>query len=116
MGTPVGAAVSAADSLEAAGYDVAVGVVSCPLDLDHEAMRVAVRRPVLVTVEDHSVRSGLGASVAEWMALGGVATRFERIGVEGYQSSGTAGDLLAICGLDADGIAARMLRILGEMR
>ncbi|MDH4139537.1 MAG: transketolase [Coriobacteriia bacterium] len=113
MGTPVGAAVAAADALEESGFDVAVGVVACPLDLDDSAMKKAARRPVLFTVEDHSIRTGLAASVGEWLALNGVATRLERIGVPGYQSSGAARDLLAACDLDADGIVQRVMSAIG---
>ncbi len=109
MGTVAGAAVAAADVLAAEGACVAVGIVSCPLDLDDEAMGLAAAAPLIVTVEDHGVRTGLGASVAEWLALSGRGVPFKRLGVSGYQSSGTARDLMRIAGLDADGIA-RSLR------
>jgi transketolase len=106
MGTVAGAAVEAADLLRGEGRSVGVAVVSAPLDLDDEAMdALCASAPVLVTVEDHGVRTGLGASVAEWLALSGRSTRFLRIGVEGYRSSGTAKDLLRREGLDAAGIA-----------
>jgi transketolase len=104
MGTPAGAAVDAADALAADGIAVSVGIVSCPLALEHAAMERAAA-PLLLTVEDHSVRSGLGASVAEWLAANRVAARLVRRGVTGYQSSGAAKDLYAIAGLDAAGIA-----------
>jgi transketolase len=106
MGTVAGAAVDAADTLAAEGIRVSVALVSCPLDLDEETMsRLCASAPLVLTVEDHHVRSGLGASVAEWLALSGVSVPFLRLGVEGYQSSGTAKDLLAAAGLDAAGIA-----------
>jgi transketolase len=109
MGTPAGAAVRAADILQREGMRVSVGVVSSPLALGDEDMERALAAPLLVTVEDHSVRSGLAASVAEWLALHGRATDLVRIGVDGYRSSGASADLLASCHLDADGIA-RVLR------
>ncbi|MDO8964824.1 MAG: transketolase [Coriobacteriia bacterium] len=105
MGTVAGAAVDAADALAAEGISVAVAVVASPLDLDDEAMRRLAAAPVLLTAEDHGVRTGLGASVAEWLALSGVATRFVRLGVDGYRSSGAAAAVLAREELDAAGIA-----------
>jgi len=105
MGTVAGNAVRAVDVLADEGVRIAAGVVSSPLDLDHDAMTLAARTPVLVTVEDHNVRTGLGASVAEWLATNAVSTRLVRLGIESYQSSGTASDLLARAGLDAEGIA-----------
>jgi len=61
-----------------------------------------------MTVEDHNVRTGLGASVAEWLALHGRATQFLRLGVDGYRSSGTSHDLYAREGLDVAGIATAL--------
>jgi transketolase len=112
MGTVVGAAVEAADRLRAEGIAAAVGVVACPLDLDPDAMRLASASPTLLTVEDHNMRTGLAASVAEWMALNSAATRFVRLGVAEYQSSGPAADLLKRNGLDAEGIGRALRRTL----
>jgi transketolase len=109
MGTVAGSVVDAADLLTGEGIRAAVGIVPCPLHLDHEAMELAASVPVLVTVEDHGVRTGLGASVAEWLALEGHAVRFVRLGVEGYASSGSSAEVLANAGLDVHGIA-RALR------
>jgi transketolase len=108
MGTPSGAAVDAADALRADGLQVAVAVVSCPLELDEEGMERLTAAPLVVTVEDHNVRSGLGASVAEWLALHGRAVQLLRIGVEDYRTSGTARDLYAREGLDAAGITTAL--------
>jgi transketolase len=106
MGTLVGSAVDAADTLRAEGRSIGVAVVSCPLELDDAFMERAVRAPLLVTVEDHNLHTGLAASVAEWAALRGVAMGLLRLGVDSYRSSGAARDLFATAGLDAPGIAA----------
>jgi transketolase len=105
MGTVAGAAVQAADELRSEGIAVGVGIVACPLDLDDGAMWAASSAPVIVTAEDHGIRTGLGASVAEWLAEKGAATPLVRLGVRDYSSSGAAADLLALAGLDAAGIA-----------
>ncbi len=114
MGTTVGAAVSASDELrEIPGLGVAVGVVSCPLDLDDEAMKRACACPLVVTVEDHNVRGGLGASAAEWMVEMGAGARLVKLGVDSYRSSGPGADLLQRAGLDAASIAETIRRELG---
>ena len=89
-----------------------MGIVACPLHLDDAAMAYAAEAPLIVTVEDHNVRTGLGASVAEWLSEHGCGTRLVRLGVHGYQSSGTARDLFARAGLDAEGIASSIARAL----
>ncbi len=70
--------------------------------------------PLVVTVEDHSVRTGLGACVAQWIALSGRAVRLRNLGVDGYQSSGAAKDLLARAGLDPVSIARVVREELGR--
>ena len=69
-------------------------------------MRYAAEAPILITVEDHGVRSGLGASVADWLAANGGGARLVRLGVDDYQSSGASSELFARIGLDATGLAA----------
>jgi len=112
MGTLAGAAVDAVDALRAEGRSAGAAVVSCPLDLDDEVMYRACNSRVLATVEDHNVRSGLAASVAEWVALHGVTVTLVRLGVESYQSSGASSDLFARAGLDVAGIAERIRQAL----
>jgi transketolase len=114
MGTPSGAAVDAADLLRSEGMGVAVAIASCPLDLDEDVMDRLMAAPLVMTVEDHNVRTGLGASVAEWLALHGRATQLLRLGVDGYRSSGTSRDLYAREGLDAAGIATALRAALRD--
>ena len=114
MGTVSAAAVAASDALAAEGVGVEVGIVATPLELDDAAMRYASEAPVIITVEDHSAASGLGASVAQWLAASATGAPLVRLGVTGYQSSGAAHDLFAVAGLDADGIARSVKRVLGR--
>lgn len=104
MGTLTGAAVAATDVLRKAGHDVAAGVVACPLALDDDAMWAAAETGLIITVEDHAVSTGLGASVAQWLAEHRAETSLVRLGVGGYQSSGASSELFARAGLDVQGI------------
>jgi transketolase C-terminal domain/subunit len=63
---------------------------------------------LLFTVEDHSIHTGLGASVALCLSEKGSDTRLVRLGVEGYQPSGASSELFARAGLDSAGIARRI--------
>lgn len=107
MGTPSAAAVEASDELRREGVSVGVCVVSAPLDLDCAALEQASGTPWLLVVEDHGWRTGLWASVAEWLVQNTRRVRAVPLGVRGYQSSGPAGELLSRAGLDAAGIAER---------
>jgi transketolase len=114
MGTLAGTALQAVDDLRADGISVSAAVVSCPLDLDDAAMETLSAAPVIVTVEDHSVRSGLAASVAGWLAARGLPTRLVALGVKGYASSGAPEDLFAAAGLDRAGIGRSVRAAAGR--
>lgn len=112
MGTVAGAAVDAADALREEGILVAVAIAASPLDLDHGMMRKIAKSLLVITAEDHGTRTGLGASVSEWLARHGEPVRVEKLGVRAYQSSGAASELLARAGLDAVGIASSVRALL----
>lgn len=111
-GTLSNSAIEAADALRDDGISIRVGVVACPLELSDADMDSASMTGTIITVEDHHLRTGLGATVAERIAERGCGTRLVRAGVDGYQSSGTAEDLLKRCGLDRDGIASLIHRTI----
>ncbi|PKQ29742.1 MAG: transketolase [Actinobacteria bacterium HGW-Actinobacteria-10] len=114
MGTIAGAAVRASDALAAQGRRFPVAIVASPLHLDMAFMERAAAGKMIFTVEDHSVHTGLGASVAEWLSGHGSGTRLVRLGVDRYHSSGAASDLLAGAGLDVEGIAASLRELAGS--
>ncbi len=114
MGTVAGAAVDAADELRDEGISVGVCIVSSPLDLDAGAMERIADAPWVLVVEDHGWRTGLWASVAEWLVLHGRDAGAVPLGVDGYQSSGPASELLARAGLDRAGIAQRVRELLAR--
>jgi transketolase len=108
-GGPLWNALRAAEALEAQGVRAEVLNVATVHPLDADAvLRTAGKTGRVVTVEDHSVRGGLGGAVAE--CLGELMpTRLLRIGVDGFGESGDPAGLYARHGLDPDGIARRVL-------
>ena len=70
---------------------------------------------LFVTVEDHSPRGGLGDAVLEALSQTGTPRRVVKIGVEMYAESGTPAELYQKYGLDADGIAKRVLAAIQEL-
>lgn len=114
MGTVAGACVEAADQLASQGLSVGVLIISAPLHLDDDAMRHAAQAPWVLVAEDHGWRTGLWASVAEWAMLTATPVAAVPLGVDGYQSSGAAADLLSRAGLDVAGIVARVRSLAAE--
>jgi len=98
-------AVAAHELLKGRGIVARVIHVATPLALDAAVMEAAAATGALVTVEDHVVTSGLGTSVAEFLAERGLGCKVKKLGVTRYASSGTPKALFAEYGLDAAGIA-----------
>ena len=88
-------------------HGVSAGVLNMasliPLDAD-SLIEAASIGPVL-TVEDHHVESGLGASAAVALIERGTNARLKRLGVSHYGSSGKPAELYAAQGLDPLSIA-----------
>lgn len=77
---------------------------------DRSILAAAARDTELfVTVEDHSPRGGLGDAVLEALSQADTPRKVMKIGVELYAESGTPAELYQKYGLDADGIATKIL-------
>ena len=88
-------------------HGVSAGVLNMasliPLDVD-SLVEAAAIGPVL-TVEDHHVETGLGASAAVAFMDRGISVKMKRLGVRHYGSSGKPSELYASQGLDPLSIA-----------
>ena len=109
--------ILAADALRARGLEAAVVNCHTIKPFDEEAVEaLAGRFRHLVTVEEHSIYGGLGSAAAEVLAeLPGAArtAALHRLGVrDTFGESGTADELLALHGLDPDGIVRSVLDLL----
>jgi transketolase len=84
------AAVSAAETLRAAGASVSVVNVPVIKPLDTETViRVAGGAAAVITAENHSVIGGLGSAVAETMAEAGLGRPLRRIGLRDTFAEGS---------------------------
>ncbi|MEE2857950.1 MAG: transketolase [Planctomycetota bacterium] len=108
MGTPTGRALEAVDALRAEGLDVSLAHVATPAELDRSCVQEIAGQPFIVTIEDHSVRTGLGNCIAEALFDIGTTIPHLRLGVENYAPSGPSDEVYRHCGLDTDSIKERV--------
>jgi transketolase len=114
MGALCGNAIGAAELLKKDGIRAQVLHIATPLALDAAAITAAAATGVIVTVEDHLVRSGLGVSVADALAQQGARCILRMLGVTHYASSGVPAELYKEYKLDAAGIARTVKQALGR--
>ena len=110
-GLCVSETLAAADTLAEQGIHAEVINIHTIKPLDEElVVKTAKKTGRVFTVEEHSIIGGLGAAVAETLGEK-CPTKITRIGVNDvFGESGPAKELLHKYGLDAEGIANRILR------
>ena len=114
-GVCVDSAIKAADKLAAEGIEAEVINICTIKPLDSELIAASARKTgKVVTVEEHSVIGGLGSAVCD--ALAELApTPVKKIGVQDvFGQSGTASQLMAFYGLDAEGVYKTTKEFLGK--
>ena len=113
-GGPLFNCLQAADLLAAEGISAEVINIATLKPLDEELiLRSAAKTGLVVTVEDHTVRGGLGGAVAELLAEV-LPTPLRRLGVEGFGESGDPKRLYVRYGLDPQSIAQAVLKSLNR--
>lgn len=109
----------AIERAEAEGISVAHYDMTFLRPLDESIMKEVAQagRPV-ITVEDASVKGGLGSTVIEWFADKGVTLPVTRIGVpEGkFVTHGSVAELQKLCGLDSDSIYRGIVNAKNSVR
>ncbi len=98
-------ALAAAELLQAAGVSAGVLNMATVNPLDEAAILTAAALGPIVTVEEHSVRGGLGSAVAEIVSTR-CPTPMRILGFAGFQPTGSADYLMQRAGLTAEGIHA----------
>ncbi len=108
-------ALQAARELEKEGIHTAVANIHTIRPLDTELIISHKDYPLIVSVEEHAVRGGLGSAVAE--VLGGQRShgKLIRLGTgDTYEKAGTREYMLRIHGLTVEGIKAAVKRGLTD--
>ncbi|GAB4257518.1 transketolase C-terminal domain-containing protein [Deferrisoma sp.] len=108
-------AIEAWEALKERGMEPAVLHVPSPgalLEVEDPELLQHLRKGRVITYEDHNVRTGLGARVADVIATRGISCRLLAVGVEGVGMAGEAGEARRRLGLDAGALVARAAKFL----
>ena len=112
-GVPTSMAIEAADRLAQRGVSVDLLEMSTIKPIDAEALIISARKTgKVLTVEEHTIHSGLGSAVAEVLSQHAPA-RMSMIGIEDkFTESGDYNALLRKYGISVDHIESEALRLL----
>ncbi len=112
-GTTVHLALAAAKLLAEEGVSARVMNMATLNPLDEQALHAAAATGAIVTVEEASVRGGLGGAVAEFTAANRPVP-VERVGFPGFVVTGSVDWLFQEYGLSDTGIAAAARRAMAR--
>jgi transketolase len=114
-GVMVHRALDAAAALRAQGINATVINMSTVNPLDDAAIVAAAKTGAVLTVEEHSVRGGLGGAVAE-VVTANEPVPMRIMGFPGFLPTGSAEWLLEHFGLTADGITGAAQQLVARKR
>lgn len=80
-------AVAAHELLKTNGLEIGILNMTCPAQLDTDALRQAAETGLIVTYEDHNIRTGIGSLIGAWLAEERLPCKFRRMGVTRYGQS-----------------------------
>lgn len=117
-GMPAAYAMQAARQLAQRGIEVSVYNARFVQPLDDEMLQAAFNGKPVITVEDHSTAGGFGSAVLERSSTLGLAVdmkRFRLLGIPAgeFVPHGSRSWQLRRAGIDAEGIVAAVLAVLG---
>jgi len=92
-GCMVSRALKVYEKLKEEGIDIGIMNFSCPAVIDEEKIKIAIDTGLLITYEDHHIDTGLGATIALFLAENGIKVKFLRFGIKNYGSSGNPDEL-----------------------
>ena len=106
-------ALKAADELAKQNIFVSVYCVSCPLEIDLNALSDAVNTKFIMTLEDHNVNTGLASIIANGLVRNNLhAKKFKALGVNDYGLSGSSNEVRKCMGLSVEGVIENVNELL----
>ncbi|MBF0370114.1 MAG: 1-deoxy-D-xylulose-5-phosphate synthase [Magnetococcales bacterium] len=119
VGHPVHQALQAAEKLQDEGLSVAVYDGRFIKPLDERLLREAAKCPVVITLEENTIRGGFGAGVLEFYAQDGLLDKGQTVRTWGlpdrFIPHGSQGELRAEVGISSEEIARRIRELLAKV-
>lgn len=92
-------ALKGCEMLKKDGINPTLINISCPSDIDVEDLKSAAKTGLIITIEDHNVKTGVGTAIGTLIAENGINVKFRKLGATSYNSSGKSNELYKLAGL-----------------
>jgi transketolase len=102
MGNMLHRAIEAWEKLAEKNYQVQILNLSCLSEIDTKAIKEGAETGIIITYEDHSIKTGMGSIVANVIAENSLRVRFVKMGITAYGASGKPEELFKAQGLDVN--------------
>jgi len=109
-GTMVHKAVNVHNCLKEMGIWAGVLNISCPLQLDKDAVCRAAKTGLVIVYEDHHIRTGLGSLMGTFLAEHDISCKFRRVGITRYGVSACPEEQYKLQKMDEDALMNLVLR------
>ena len=113
-GNVVHRAVNASKMLSADGVKIGVLNIPTPAETDREAVLKAAETGLIITYEDHNIKTGISGTIAKILCESGVRCKFICMGVSKYGSSMPPEKLYKEQGLDEESLKNIILKSLNK--
>lgn len=100
MGNMLHRAIEAWEKLAEKNYRVRILNLSCLSEVDTKVIKEGAETGIIVTYEDHNIKTGMGNIVANVIAENSLRVRFVKMGITAYGTSGKPKELFKAQGLD----------------
>ncbi|HOK57173.1 MAG TPA: transketolase [bacterium] len=97
--------------------DVDIGIMnfSCPTVIDEEKIKIAINTGLIITYEDHHIDTGIGSTVALYLAEKSIKVNFLRFGIKNYGASGNPDELFKKEGISPEDIVEKIIKFKKEV-
>ncbi|HQK46149.1 MAG TPA: transketolase [Syntrophorhabdaceae bacterium] len=95
-----------------AGLEATIVNMASVNEVDEAVMKVLLSIPVIITYEDHNVKTGIAPVIAGYLLKEGYRGRFQSFGVKYYGASGETEEAYTIEGLDIDTMNKKIMNLL----
>lgn len=111
-GAMVQKAIKIHNRLKEKGKNVMVINMPCVNEIDEEIMEKALKLPLIVTYEDHNIKTGIVPVIALYLLKNGFRGKFESFGVKHYGVSGESEEAYKHEGLDEETMESKLMEVL----